>query len=153
MRTQDEIVARIKDIRGSDWLSTQLADLAVYLDREHVREFLKSDANPDEWETKPLTREGVLKEMLEYLDFAFEKALNHRGISASRSIDHMRAFLWLLGDDELLAFAEDAKNYPRYGVPILKAISRKYDKAMPDSILNWEDGESCKPGCYEGCGT
>ncbi len=154
MKTQEEIVARIEEVKPCDWMGTQFDALIVYLDVQHLRPFLKKDMDPVSlagWEPPDLTREGVIKDTLEYLDFAFEKAINHRGISASRSVEHMQAYLWLLGDNDLLAYAENEKNYTCYGVPILKAISEKYDKPMPAAILNWPSFEPCKPDCEEGC--
>ena len=153
MRTRDEIVARIKHVEKSDWLGTQFGDLANYLDAATLKPLVKPDADLSNWQPEELTRENVIKKMLEYLDFAFEKASSHRGISASRSVEHMQSYLWLLGDDELLAFATSGGNYANYGVPILKRIAIKYDKTMPENILNWKDGEPCEPNCESGCGS
>ena len=153
MRTQEHIVERIGQIKEMDWLGTQQGDLAIYLDTNRVKEFCKADADLSDWKQEEITREGVIKKILEYLDFAFEKAIDHRGISASRSIKHMQAWLWLLEDNELLDFAETNSNYRNYGVPILKTIATKYDKPMPNEILNWENGKKCELGCNAGCGS
>jgi len=80
--------------------------------------------------------------------FGWGKVRNHRGLSADRTILKMKAWLWLLGDDELEAFAADYANYPQYGAPILKAICEKYDFPIPEDVT-W--CERCKD--YTGPGT
>ena len=83
---------------------------------------------------------------------------DHRGLSAGRSIDHFRAWLWMDGEDELVEQinSEDIP-FAQYGAPILKAISEKYGAPTPDddATLRMMLGSICEPdGCpYEGCGT
>ena len=88
------------------------------------------------------------------MPFACEKASGHRGISASRSIEHFRNWLWLLGDDELLEFSGGDNNYINCGAPILKAIADKYRFDWPDDdgLNRMARGEPCVDGCVEGCG-
>lgn len=151
LRTEEEILQRARQTAKESCFGFGISDLCVYLPWSLAREFYNPKAEV-EWEQRELTREAVIEQMLEYLDFAFDKALDHRGLSASRSIEHMRSWLWLLGDNELLEFADRSSSYPNYGVPILKRIAIKYDKTMPKGILDWADGEGCRPGCDEGCG-
>ena len=82
------------------------------------------EGHEDNTKDYPLTEEFVRGEALKYLDFAFGKALDHRGISAGRSVQKMKEYCWLLGLDEAVAFAEDSENYPNYGVPILKHVAK-----------------------------
>jgi hypothetical protein len=65
----------------------------------------------------------------------------------------MSAWLWLLGEEELHQFAEDSKNYPQYGAPILKKICEKYGFPVPEgeAIANMSQGLSCSQYCEEGC--
>lgn len=100
----------------------------------------------------PLTEEFVLMQAKNYLEFAFGKAIDHRGISAGRSVQKMREYAWLLGHDDAVKFAEDESNYANYGVPILKVIAKALGVPLPPAIEKWEDGMSCRPGCEEGCG-
>lgn len=98
-----------------------------------------------------LTEESVLAEAKEYLDFAFEKASGHRGLSASRSVIKLREWMWILGYDDVVEFADDPKNYPYYGVPILKRVAQTLGVEIPEEIARWEDGSPCSPHCDMGC--
>jgi len=100
----------------------------------------------------PLTEEFVKTEAIKYLDFAFGKAIDHRGISAGRSVQKMREYAWLLGYDDVVKFAEDDTNYQNYGVPILKKMAEVFGVPLPAEIQQWPDGEPCHPGCESGCG-
>ncbi len=126
----------------------------AYLPIEQFKEFVKKDANLSDWEPIPLTHEAVLAEMKEYMEFAWGKVDAHRGISASRSVEKMQAWLWLLGDEETLTFARDDDNYTNYGAPVLMKICQVYDFPIPDDegIRNMAQGKPCYPGCDEGCG-
>lgn len=126
MRTQDEIVARYEAKKGEDFLGVIANDLIPYLDFERARPYLKDGAQESEWNPWELTEESVRTELINYLPFAREKAEGERGISAGRSIQHFASWLWLLGDDELLAFAEDDDNYAPYGMPVIERIAEKY---------------------------
>jgi hypothetical protein len=80
--------------------------------------------------------------------FAWGKARDHRGISASRSVEKMRTWVWLLDDPEITA------NYQNYGAPILRAICERYGFPIPDGddMRRMSEGEPCRDGCDEGCG-
>jgi len=60
------------------------------------------------------------------MPFAWEKANGCRGISASRSLRHMVAWLWLDGQDEFLEKWNDLRDYEYYGKPQLIAICELY---------------------------
>lgn len=133
MRTDEEIVAHVKKVsEGFDLFST-VADLIVYLPYKHAKQFLKEGVTEEDWEEsyRPLTREAVIKEIINYMDFAIGKAEGHRGISADRSIEHYKRWVWLLGDDDLLEFLEDSDNYENYGAPMLKKICETYKIPFP----------------------
>lgn len=72
-------------------------------------------------EVVPLTEENVIKEMQEYIGFAFQKARDRRGISAERSIWKFRQWLWALDDTEITDFS-----YEDYGISLLTRIAEKY---------------------------
>lgn len=136
MRTPEEIVEWYRERRDGqeDFFGVIGQDVLIYVPFETVREFLKPETTEAGWEAEPLTDEGVIGRMRDYMEFAWDKALGERGISSSRSIDHFRAWLFLLGDDELLAFAGDEGNYPQYGKPILVRICEKYGFPMPTPV-------------------
>ena len=77
---------------------------------------------------KEYTEENIKKDMLDSLEFAIEKALDQRGISASLMFEVMKMWLWVLEDDEF-----DDVPYGFYGLPLYRAIENKY--------ANKKDGE------------
>ncbi len=135
MRTPDEIVARIRYLEEGDrdFLFFERSDLIEHLPFSHARPFLKPEAAESDWEQLPLSAPSIQAEMLDYMPFAWEKANNCRGISASRSISHMKAWLWLRGDD--LGERMDGL-YEFYGKPCLRVICEKYGWDWRE----WDDG-------------
>ena len=150
MRTPEEIVQHLRAIRSYFGFADEV--LVPYLPLVQAREFLRAEAYTDGWTQHPQDADVIKNDMLTYLAFAWKKAEDHRGISASRSVEKMRAWLWLLGDDEALAFAKADKNYPNYGAPVLAYISRRYSQPMPTSpeVMRMVAGLPCRPGC-DGC--
>lgn len=133
-RTNKEILARIEAVADRDWIGTMRGDLVSRLSFEDAKPFLKDDASATDWgEPRPRDREGILAEMLDYMPFAWEKANNNRGISASRSLEHMSAWLWLLGHD---AAADQVLRYDLYGKPRLRAICEAFEWDW----RQWDDG-------------
>jgi len=154
MRTMDEIVARINEVKERDWLGTEVGDMLPYLDFEHARPYLKADTKAEAWDVPERGATSPLDEIRDYMPFAFEKATGHRGISASRSISHMRAWSWLAGDDAALAICDDESLYPNYGMPILLRLCEHFGIPVPEPGFDHMKypGARCRPGCDEGCG-
>lgn len=154
MRTQAEIVEWYRHEQHNDLLGFTAQVVLPYLPVEQLREFCKSGADLSDWEADPLTERDVLEAMRLYMKFAWGKVQNHRGISANRSVLKMSAWLWLLGDEEMVAFCEAHGNYAQYGAPILKAICDKYGFPIPENpkLERMIRGLPCIPGCDEGCG-
>lgn len=160
-RTPEEIAAHTRWHAENDFFPFAVADLVAYLPLEFAREFLSEEAikKYDNGEEVWTVREDPVAEIKDYMSFAVDKVVYHRGLSAGRSVDHMRAWLWLAGEEELLAFANDDNHYKNYGAPILKAIADHYkidyaSKLNPSSLKSFENmamGKPCHPGCKEGC--
>lgn len=121
-RATEEIIARIKEVEGSvsDFFGTISSDLLTTLTFEQAKPWLKDEATSADWKQSDRTVSGLLKEIRDYLPFAWGKANNQRGLSACRSINHMQAWLWLLGEEQA---AEEIGDYDMYGKPQLRAIS------------------------------
>lgn len=117
-RTQDEILARIDEIEADDMFGWSRELLISYLDFEHAKAFLRDGVTPDQWEPRTDPR----ADLVAYLDFAWEKANGERGISANRSVDKITHWLWLTGDDGLLAQFKAAR-YEPYGKPQLAVVT------------------------------
>lgn len=116
MRTQQEIVSRIAEVKEDDIFGFQFIDLASYLDFDHAKPFLKEDVTVDDWKKESRTPKEV---MIEYMPFAWEKANNKRGLSAMRSMYHYTSWLWLDGDEVL---HKTLSEYEYYGKPQLVKI-------------------------------
>lgn len=151
MRTFKEIVEKIKSSTSLFGFDAEV--MVGFLPFEYVKPLLANkEAKAEDWEVREYTREAVIKEMASYLEFAWEKVQDHRGLSAERSVEKIGAYLWLLGDDEVLARFE-AMPYPKYGAPQLKVAADAYRLPVPDSpdVRNMCEGMPCVPGCEQGC--
>lgn len=154
-RTDDEILAHMKEVGKDDFFGTEAETLVAFLSYETAKKnkITRATVTKEEWDNARSI--DPIKEMRDYLDFAVEKAENHRGLSSMRSISHMRAWAWMAGDDELLKVI-DTGDYKNYGAPILKAIARKVGYRWPtrdenERINNMAEGKPCRPKCQEGC--
>lgn len=117
-RSQEAILARIAEIADSDFLGWSRELLISYLDYEHAKPFLEEGVTEAEWDP----RVDPKADLIEYLDFAWQKALGERGISSERSIDKITQWIWLMGDLELAAAFARAPYYP-YGRPMLRVVT------------------------------
>ena len=146
MRTYEEINHKIGLLLNdpNDIFGFVGADLICCLPYDQAKPFFKKDLNVTEesWNDKKLAtdRDSVLAAMREYMNFAWDKANNCRGLSACRSLMHMQAWLWLLGEDEVSDTL--SVNYSCYGKPELRAICEHYewDWASLDNG-RWSDDE------------
>lgn len=113
---------------------------------------LKEDATDDGWGEPFADDDAVRAAAVDYLQFAFGKAQDHRGLSASRSVDKMTEFLWLLNIDTTPVGEASFQNY---GVPQLKVVAGLLDVPFPTDadLVRMADGLPCRPECDEGCST
>ena len=135
LRTQDEIVQKVIDVQASneDWLGTMTNDLLVYLSYENAKPFLQEDSTKEKWleVEEKLSDELIRKDIKEYMEFAWEKANNFRGISAGRSMDHYTIWLWLLDID-----LGELRDYNHYGKDELIKICIHFGL----DHTQWDDG-------------
>lgn len=129
--------------------------LAACLDFEHGKQFAKEGITEEEWNSEPVlsTDELVRNEMAGYMGFAWGKVEDHRGISASRSVDKIGEYLWVLGEDVALKAMEEAQ-YENYGAPKLRAVCELLHLPMPETerVRRMSEGQRCRDDCMEGCG-
>ena len=115
----------VKKFLESDWNNVFPSDKNFGWIRESVTDFYPAAYKPELKNKCPeLTRENVIKYMQDYMSFAWEKANDKRGISANRSIDHFKGWLWLLEDEEGIEYLK--VSYAPYGKPGLTYICKKY---------------------------
>lgn len=125
MRTNEEIIKRISEIDENSIFDHVRGDLLYYLDFESLKHLVKEELLEEfqeKWVPKSQERELVLKEAFEYMSFAWDKANNFRGLSAMRSLDHYKAWLFILGDEDKIDF----ENYNCYGKNVLAKICELY---------------------------
>lgn len=161
MLTTQEIKEKAVESKNANKLFAFDIDVYMnYLPYEYVKEFLKEGVTEEEWNKAlkedghelPATHESVVADMKSYMEFAIGKALDHRGISANRSVQKMEAWTHIIRlYDEI-----DWDNYANYGAPILRQICDKMgwqemyqDKA---DFIRMSEGKKCTPDCNEGCG-
>jgi hypothetical protein len=74
-------------------------------------------------------------------------------ISASRSVEKLTEFAWLLGRDDVVA-AMDEAGYAQYGVPKLFAFAKGFEVEPPESddLARMSRGERCSATYECGCG-
>ena len=99
------------------------------MDFETAKKYLKKDyvkqveAGEEKWEA---TKETPKEKILDYLEFAYEKAEGERGISASRSMLHFKTWIWLDDDKFYNEIISDIVDYSDYGISVLDKISGHY---------------------------
>lgn len=137
MRTQDEIVTRIEKVKVNDLFNFEWTEYTPWLDWEHVQQFLVEDhgLKEEKWEVRENSKEEILKIMGAYMEFAWDKANNCRGLSAGRSMGHYIAWIWMLGDEEV-SFFGDLGEYEHYGKDNLVKICERYHW----NHAQWDDG-------------
>ena len=134
MKTLEEV----KKFLEGDWKKIFPSDEFFGWIRESVSDFYPDIYKLEHKNKCPtLTKKNVIKAMRDYVSFAWEKANDKRGISANRSIDHFKGWLWLLGDEEGIEYLK--ANYAPYGKPGLAYVCKKY------GFKNEDNGDT---SCY-----
>lgn len=140
--TSAQIKDRFEARKGNDPFAFEIGEYLPYMNYEDAKGFLKEGATKESWDTDRAsyvhTRYALLRRMLEYMEFAWEKANNCRGISANRSILHYIAWTWLAGDAEFSGEIDRMmdEEYRFYGKDILVRICEFYGW----DCKKWDDG-------------
>lgn len=155
MRTEQEIEALVE--RADDEvLSFVLLELLPYLPLDKAARFISLLPSETLWAAngwpKKQDSEAIERAARQYMEFAWAKALEHRGLSARSNIEKFTAWMFLLGQDDLVLTCGDKKMYRYYGAPILAAICGHMGWHIPkDSALqNMMNGRPCSEDCI-GC--
>ncbi len=116
-RTQQEILDQIELWKDNDFFGVKRLCLIQFLDYENAKQFLNEGVTEEEWQEDDdnITPEN---EIARYMSFAWEKANDCRGLSASRSYDRFTAWVWLINDPELQDGFDEIE-YEYYGKPTL----------------------------------
>ncbi|MCK5217842.1 MAG: hypothetical protein KAJ93_08635 [Methanosarcinales archaeon] len=126
LRTIQEIKERFE--KADDFMGIQKTDLISFMDYETAKPHLKKEyvEKVDLKEEKWIPETDSKINILDYLDFAYKKAENERGLSASRSMLHFKTWIWLDNDDFYNEIIGLIDNYDSYGIPALDKISEFY---------------------------
>lgn len=130
MKTIEQLA---KSFKSKTFDGRDLGRLSEFIPSNMLSEFdmaLNEGVSDKEWDKNiiPLTRQNVLKRLESDVSFAFEKALNKRGLSAGMMFCVIMMWNNIL-EEGLEDWNED--NYAMYGLPLLKATAIKYDFNNP----------------------
>lgn len=141
-RKPEEIIAKIGECSGMFSFSTEV--LIHYLSFEDGKKLFSTDyvKSVESGETKHVQITDVMEatqDFLDYMVFGWSKALDERGISASRTVGKIGAWLWLLGRDDLEAIVTDDDNYNPYGMPALIEVCEDLGIVVPSECHKFAD--------------
>jgi len=114
MKTLEQIK---EDYKSETLDGRDIGRLAQFIPEEQLKGFgleLKDEFLGKHKEI-PLTKENVLKQLKEDVDFGFDKALDQRGISAGLMYQVVGMWNWILEDG-----LEDFDDYAQYGLPLFR---------------------------------
>lgn len=160
IRSTEQIVARIEEVKDNDLFGAEVSNLVVHLPYEQAKPFLNDQVTKEGFEEVAANSVDIRGAAVDYLTFAIGKIVQHRGLSAGRSVNHFSAWLWLLFPDEEFARFEGAA-YENYGAPQVKVAAELLGAedawaaavSEHDELAPMAAGEPCRPGCDEGCGS
>ena len=89
----------------------QLVDFGFKVKEEYVGEHIH----------KEFTKENILAQLKDDVEFGFEKALGQRGLSAGMMYQVVSMWNWILEEG-----LENYEDYAQYGLPLFKATAVKY---------------------------
>ncbi len=144
-RSVKDIIEKIKNGQNFFVFATEV--LLAYLPWnittcEFLKTILNEDAfekcthDPSQWKFIDDIAESV-QNFLDYMVFAWGKSFNERGISASRSIEKLSAYLWLFGRKDLVDIITDDDLYNPYGMPALLAVCEKLKIAVTEECIDF----------------
>ena len=163
-RTSEEIVRKIDELTGeNDLLGARRDVLYSAIPEGPDRARLLRDGDP-----VALDGDELLKEAKGYIEFAVEKIVHHRGLSAVRSADKFLTWVWLLEPEKYAEIAVLQALPPeragQYAANIIKesalalGLREEWDRVGMTllsrgdmSLINMVSGKPCRPGCDEGC--
>lgn len=140
-RSKEEILKQIEEHRN-EMVDFWVAVLLDYVPFESVKHLLKEEAlekyesGECKWTVITDVEESV-QDFLDYMVFAWRKAENMRGLSASRSINKLSCWAWLLGRDDVMEILEDDSLYNPYGAPALVKACKTLGIKVPNRIVKF----------------
>lgn len=136
-RSEQDVIARMHEVLLNS-LGWEVDVLLDYLNFDAAKPFLRDEVTREQWEAplgefagyggptdavRPVALTDsahMLTAAEKYAEFGWGKIAGECSVSASRTIDKMRGWLWLLGWDP--AEIIDSRDYGDYGAPQLTAV-------------------------------
>lgn len=153
MRTQEELVARVKKRIGEDTFGFEVDSYLPFLEYVHAKPYIENGVTEADWDKIKLDPANVRQTMKDYLPFAWEKANDKRGLSAGRSMSRYVAWLWIDNTPQAQALIDsDLENYCDYGMSNLEKIGQLLGapsgrETNADAFKKWaaENVTKCEP--------
>lgn len=125
MKTLEQVLDAIENGKKSECLDGRdFSRLCDFIPVKHWKKIgfgIKEGVKIEDIKIKEWTEENIKSQLKSDLEFAFEKALDKRGISSSFMFEVIKMWMWVL-DDPL----QYENNYAMYGLPLYKAVALKY---------------------------
>lgn len=134
----DEVKFKYESIKAQDFLGFSAEAYLPFMNWEDAKEYYKEEFRQkvDSGEIKytNVIIEEAAQDFLDYMNFAWDKAQNMRGISASRSIEKLSAMLYCMNRADLAEEIQREELYNPYGAPALINICKKMRITFPESL-------------------
>lgn len=110
-----------------------------FMSFEDAREYLKEDyakaveSGEKSWDIITDVKEAT-QDFLDYMVFAWSKAMDERGLSAGRSIVKLSAWMDILGRPDVAEVLNDDCLYAPYGRPAMREACEMLGISVPDYL-------------------
>ena len=140
MKSLDYIIKNYKQFETclEDRFGKRLCDFLTVEQAAQIGWKYKDDETAAKHQAKPFTKENVLEQLKHDVEFGWEKACNHRGISSELMFYVVLAWCRVL-EDGLENWSED--NYCPYGTPLFKAVAEKYGWQLEGEYEDYDEDE------------
>lgn len=127
MKSLEYVIEHITEIEHDNFtngrFSMRLSDFCTLEQMKKIGISYKDPEDEKKHKPKEWTKENIIAQLKEDVDFGFEKALNQRGISSNLMYNVVLTWDRIL-EDGLEDYPED--EYAYYGLPLFKANALKY---------------------------
>ena len=139
-----EVIKERFDKKSQEIMNFEPEILINYLPFDIARTLLKDEyvAKVDSGEEKYEVIDDIFEatqDFLDYMVFAWGKAMDQRGISAGRSINKLGAYLTILSRPDLADMINDDNLYNPYGAPALIAVCEAMGIDIPQELRAFAD--------------
>ncbi len=143
LKPQEEIASRFNDaVANPQFMDFRTEVLLDYLSLANAKPHLKDEyvteieSGAKEWK-QIVSIEEAAQDFLDYMNFAWGKAEDQRGLSASRSIQKLSVWLWLVSREDLCSVIENDDLYNPYGSPALIEVCNMLGIEVPNSVIEF----------------